>query len=362
MIYTLTESSVTVLGDDFVPKTMPSTHPAFDQVVSALKADNDNEVKKLMDLPNAIASFMQGKIQITERQLFYDGKPITNSLTMRVLQFMQEGKPELAQPLIHFLEKVRQNPSRRATEGLYDWAVRSTLPITPEGDIIAWKIVREDYRDYHSGNFDNSIGQIVSVERNEVDEDPDRTCSHGLHFCSTAYLPHYYAGDSDRRILVVKINPADVVAFPRDYNVAKGRACRYEVIGEVPEEKAKDFFPSVVTNYGSHIDDINTDPDGELAEELEVDRYYRARNGKMFYVQAFVDDGDEYPYVADDVETGESYSFGRYGSYNVYEEHDLDLVELLHGDFDPNAVETDTSERPRSFFSAFFDALLNPTR
>jgi hypothetical protein len=39
-----------------------------------------------------------------------------------------------------------------------------------------------------------------------------------------------FGGD---RTVIVKINPADVVSIPSDYNDAKGRACRYEVVGEV---------------------------------------------------------------------------------------------------------------------------------
>ena len=33
--------------------------------------------------------------------------------------------------------------------------------------------------------------------------------------------------------MILKINPADVVAIPKDYNNTKGRTCRYEVIGEL---------------------------------------------------------------------------------------------------------------------------------
>ena len=33
--------------------------------------------------------------------------------------------------------------------------------------------------------------------------------------------------------MILKINPADVVSIPTDYNASKGRACRYEVIGEL---------------------------------------------------------------------------------------------------------------------------------
>lgn len=346
----LTGESVTVVGDDFVPRTIPSTHPAFTRVVDALKAGNDNEVKTLMDLPNAIASFMQGKIQVTERTLFYDGKPVTNSLAMKILQFMEAGDEELAKPLINFLEKVKQNPSRRAAEGLYDWSVRSGLPITPEGDILAWKIVRSNYHDYHSGRFDNSVGKIVEVARNEVDEDPDRTCSYGLHFCSTAYLPHYYHG-SDRRIMVVKINPADVVAFPRDYNISKGRACRYEVIGEVPEEKAKDFFPSPVSSY---FTSTGSDYVNDTVEPI-VGRHYETRDGRIVQITDHEPDGgDEFPYRGED-ENGLVIWYTETGAFwSDDNEHDLDLVELLPEDFEQSEPAL---QQKSGFFSQFLDAL-----
>jgi hypothetical protein len=83
--------------------------------------------------------------------------------------------------------------------------------------------------------MNNSVGQVVEMERNTVDDDKDRTCSSGLHFCSQSYLAHF----GGERTVIVKINPRDVVSIPSDYNDAKGRACRYEVIGELgvnPEE------------------------------------------------------------------------------------------------------------------------------
>ena len=70
---------------------------------------------------------------------------------------------------------------------------------------------------------------VVTMERNAVDDDKDRTCSSGLHFCSKDYLGHF----GGERIMILKINPRDVVSIPSDYNDSKGRACRYEVIGEL---------------------------------------------------------------------------------------------------------------------------------
>jgi hypothetical protein len=349
MNYTLTDQSVTVLGDDFVPKSMPASHPAFARVVEALKANNDNEVKQLMDLPNAIASFMQGKIQVTERQLFYDGKPVTNSLAMKILQFMEKDQPELAQPLINFLEKVKQNPSRRAVEGLYDWVVRSGLPITPEGDVIAYKIVNDEYRDIFSSRFDNSVGQIVSVPRNEVDEDPDQTCSYGLHVCGVEYLPHYGTGPGTH-VMVTRVNPKDFVAIPRDYNCSKARVCEYEVIGQVPHDKARDFFPEPVS-YASWDDN---DYDSELDEELEIGEYYRTRDGRTVQIVGY-SGSDEFPYDGEILPSrSETHNYTESGSWNGYEEHPLDLVEWLPDYLQP--VEAEEEEPTKSLFDELFGA------
>ena len=45
--------------------------------------------------------------------------------------------------------------------------------------------------------------------------------------------------------LILKINPRDVVSIPTDYNASKGRACRYEVIGELGVDPDQAFTVSV---------------------------------------------------------------------------------------------------------------------
>ncbi|WP_051504147.1 hypothetical protein [Sphingomonas jaspsi] len=322
--YTLSDTSVTILGKDFVPKTMPHTHAAFDQVVTALKAGNDNEVYRLMDLPAAIADYMQGEIQLVDRTLYYKGRAIDSGLTRRILHFMDEGQEGMAKPLMAFFEKVMENPSRRAVQGLYDWCDRSGLPITPEGDILAWKIVNADYTDCHTGTMDNSIGNVVEQPRNECDEDPDRTCSYGLHFCSTAYLPAFGAYNGNRRVLVVKLHPKDVVAFPRDYNVSKGRACRYEVVGEIPPAKAKDFFPSPVSSY----DYSYSHDDADGLEDIRVGERYRTRGGSIAYIDA-IDEGDFYYPISGRLD-GEEQTWTEGGFFSdCQDNHPFDLVELL---------------------------------
>jgi hypothetical protein len=80
------------------------------------------------------------------------------------------------------------------------------------------------------------------MERNLVDDDQNRTCSTGLHFCSKDYLNHF----GGERIVILKINPRDVVSIPNDYNDSKGRCARYEIVDEIDKDKADEAFAKSV--------------------------------------------------------------------------------------------------------------------
>jgi hypothetical protein len=141
------------------------------------------------------------------------------------------------------MENLMKNPSKRSVDQVYGFLEKNNLPITEDGCFLAFKKVRRDYLDIHSGTIDNSIGQVVEMDRNLVDDNPDSHCSSGLHFCSESYLGSF-GGGSDP-VMILKIDPADVVSIPTDYNGAKGRCCKYEVIAQV-NGQPKDAFATVV--------------------------------------------------------------------------------------------------------------------
>lgn len=135
--------------------------------------------------------------------------------------------------MIAFFENLILNPSESAVKELFLFLEANELPLTDDGCFLAYKRVRDDYKDCYSGTFDNSIGSTVSMKREDVNPNRHDTCSTGLHFCSKDYLKSFYGA----HIMVLKINPKDVVSIPSDYNNAKGRCCRYEVIGELESEQ-----------------------------------------------------------------------------------------------------------------------------
>lgn len=225
----ISTANVTVYIDG-QPHVVSSGTPQYDLVIAGIEAGDLQAVKDAINVRQSVVNLSQGKITLDGNTLQYDGRPLHGALVNRILTVVKDAGN--AAPLLLFLENLMQNPSKRAVDELYGFLEACDLPITDDGHFLAYKKIRSDYLDIHSGTMDNSVGKVLSVPRNSVDEDKNNTCSFGLHFCSKSYLPHFgsYGGS---RIVVVKINPADVVAIPADYNNAKGRTCRYEVIDEI---------------------------------------------------------------------------------------------------------------------------------
>ena len=226
----LVQGNNIVVVIDNKPHTISKTHITYQKVLDAIKAGDWETVKDTIDPKKVVINYGKGNVEVQGDKLFWKGKEFHNALSTRMIAMLQEGLP--VEPLVLFMDNLMKNPSYRSVQELYGFLEKNNLPITSDGHFLAYKKVRKDFKDIHSGTMDNSPGKVVEMERFEVDDNANNTCSSGLHFCSESYLPHFGRGDGDR-VVIVKINPADVVSIPTDYNNAKGRACRYEVIGEL---------------------------------------------------------------------------------------------------------------------------------
>ncbi len=240
---------------DNKPHTINKTHITYQRVVDAIKAGDWATVKDVIEPKKVVLDYGQGNVAVQGDKLFWKGEEMHNALSNRMIQMLQDGFP--IEPMIQFMENLMQNPSKRAVTELYGFLEKNSLPITPDGHFLAYKKVRQDYKDCHSGTMDNSVGQTVEMERNKVDDDQNRVCSTGLHFCSRDYLNHF----KGERLVIVKINPRDVVSIPTDYNDSKGRACRYEVVDEIDKEKADEAFAKSVQATAAPAASVLTDED-----------------------------------------------------------------------------------------------------
>jgi hypothetical protein len=231
-----------IIALDGSSHTVTTSHISYDKIKEAIKANDVAAIRDLINPKQVVINYASGNVEIKGSEFLWKGKPMHNALSTKMIEMLKEGFP--IDPLVAFMHNLDKNPSKRAVDELYGFLEKGHLPITPDGYFLAYKKVRADYMDVHSGTISNHVGATPSMERNEVDDDKDRTCSHGLHFCSQEYLKSF----GGARTMILKINPADVVSIPSDYNDSKGRTCRYEVIGELDAPAERAFTRPVQTN------------------------------------------------------------------------------------------------------------------
>lgn len=239
-------------------RNVPSTDPGFPELYAHLKLPAHDElvIERLVDKPALLERLTVGDVKVIGNLVYYKGAVIHSALAVRLLTMIEAGFD--ASNWARFLARVMENPSERSRECLYEFLDKWNAPITEDGHFIAFKKVRGDFRDIHSGTMDNSPGQTVSMDRELVNADPDQTCSRGLHVAATSYLGTY-SSTNGYRVLALKVDPADVVAVPRDYGSAKMRVCRYLVLGEAEESFYKTADTIQVYNVSSTVKSALTD-------------------------------------------------------------------------------------------------------
>lgn len=252
--YIKTNNNISIVFDDGYSVTVNSDYMYYQQIEDAIKADKPLLVRKLstplMALKGALTRYSEN-IGIVGSELYYRGEVIDNVLTSRIMEMIADGYD--VTPMILFMENLMMNPSENSRNELYDFMEASGMPITNDGYLLAYKNVNANFTDIRTGKMDNSPGSVVEMLREECDDNRNRTCSSGLHFCGKNYLTSYSVGENGRTVLV-KINPADVVSIPTDYNNQKGRACKYEILLEI-DANENDITDSLI--WDEH-DDIAT--------------------------------------------------------------------------------------------------------
>lgn len=213
--------------------------PRFEAVIEAIKAE---ELERIPDLVDYEKSFSEGELRLVNGVLELDGKALPDCLSDRVLKFKEANLP--FDYLIKFARKLKKNSSFNSRKMLFKFLEHNGHPITASGNFIAYRGVTSDFKDHHTKTFDNSVGSICEMPREKVDDNPDNTCSHGLHVAC-----YDYAYGFGSNLIEVEVNPTDVVCVPKDYNGTKMRVCKYRVVNvceNIRNEEIYEDFPEGV--------------------------------------------------------------------------------------------------------------------
>lgn len=256
----------------------------FEEVKEVINSgDLDGLVEKFLDIKHKIERYSLNLFTVDKgadkMYLKGDDEPMPELMVDKLLELNRAGEDFM--PLIRFWKKLKTNPSSQSIEQLYGFMVHNGIGLTETGDIVVEKgvSVRNNMLvDSFTETIDNSIGAVVSMDRDKVDPDPTETCSFGLHVGAPEYVRDYY---NTGVIVKCTVNPKDVVAVPTDYDNTKMRVCEYKVVGysdinetERPVYRLEDFVTetsrNIVQNEDYSIEDVDntTDYEKEAEEQL----------------------------------------------------------------------------------------------
>ncbi len=344
MTFSKTDKSLTVVivenGKSAI-HTTTSSNANWPKILVALKNQNQNELVELMSVKKTVENFTESSVEIRDGNVFFKGRALHGADVSRLLEFVREGVPFL--PLARFLERKAKNPSYRSVNELYKFLEHRGMPVTPEGKILGYKGVRDDFFSVmgntatimvsgetdSGGHIKNVVGADIRCERSCVCDDYKQGCSPGLHIGSLEYAKGW-----GPRVVIVEFDPADVVSVPDDCDCQKLRACAYKVVGEFTGKLPDAYSNSYNNNQEvvaktekpiakSDVDYSDGDTNQEDEENDEVANYDdgfadgeadgRAHKAREFHVT----DEDDTSIGTREMQIikgyNDGYRFGRYG-------------------------------------------------
>lgn len=184
---------------------------------------------------------------------------LPDSVQSIIDRFVKEKKP--IDPLLNLCTRLQNLPESMTDReknitktSVFDYLVNSSIHLLDNGCFIGYKAVESNYKDKHSGKFDNTPGNIVSMNRNLCTVDRNTACASGLHVGTLKYVTENY---HDGKIVEVMVDPKDVVSVPFDYKNQKMRCCRYKVIRDVTSMVHNHTMSFDYVMYDGYVDPID---------------------------------------------------------------------------------------------------------
>lgn len=238
--------------------TLSSDNAHFDDVVETLAGadwldDPEGEVADLFDVANGVRKAFE---QVTDRVTVengivkLDGTPVEPAFNEVVVKYLHEDNEGLM-PLVRFLERLDDNPSFRSREQFWRFVERNGIHIDDDGYVILYKsVLPGDNGGFksvnsgtayvngvkHTGQIPSDVGDVVSMPRREISDDPTVACHAGLHCGARSYAEGFFGGPG-RILITVRVDPAHVVAVPTDEADRKVRVEQYEFMDVVGDRQ-----------------------------------------------------------------------------------------------------------------------------
>lgn len=184
--------------------------------------------------------------------VFFNGQELSSKVSDMILKMFKEGSD--FDPLRNFLIKALGNSDAKEADVLYDFITINSLPITPDGDFLAFKATCADGLDCHSRTVKYEIGSYLHVEN--YDRNKNAQCGTGLHVGGRDYVKSY--GNHGDAYFIVKVNPMDCIFYRPNVGQGKMRVRKLFVYAQCFGGAALDSFVPFM---------VASSPEGDILEE-----------------------------------------------------------------------------------------------
>lgn len=244
MNYIITSNSIVLFLDNKPHKFEKSTRQ-YAQIIEKLDLPENQQEKAIREVLKQASPFAEKNgFKISPESVSYKGEELPLALANKVRSLHSEGLP--LNLFERFWQNLQLNPSASSVRELYDFLAYKELPITDDGCFLAHKGLQSDFWSISGnkqtkvikgkvdsyGRIYNGVGETIEVQRRDVDDNREHHCSFGLHVGSLDYAK----GFSQGVVVVVKVNPKDVVSVPSDCNGQKCRVSAYSVVSVFSQE------------------------------------------------------------------------------------------------------------------------------
>ena len=292
----------------------------FDEVSQELFSLMSPEAKVRQSIDSSY--YLSENLTIRDGHIFFGEFRLEETLADHMLSLLgEENVPKdekMWRSYVKFLDNLHQNADEDVRKQLFRWMeyenkAGNAFGITDDGCLVGYKgcegTVLEPMSVFtgnaivdgveFNGSIPNKVGSVIQMPRSAVQVDPAVGCSYGLHVGTRNYAVQWAPV-----LILVKVNPRDVVSVPYECESQKMRVCEYTVLKVTDAKDEHSMYHSYKSDgvqdleenllddaYDSLGDQVTVEIDGDEIIQGEVIDVYE--EGERAYIVIHTDD-DEY--------------------------------------------------------------------
>lgn len=200
--------------------------------------------------------YLSNSLSLVGGKILFGDEVLEETLAEHMLSLLNEDNApkdeKMWRSYVKFLDNLFQNASEDVRKQLFRWMnyenqAGHAFGITDDGCLVGYKgcegTILEPMSRFtghaivdgvdFNGHIPNKVGSVVQMPRSQVTADPEIGCSYGLHVGTRDYATSWAP-----ILILVKVNPRDIVSVPYECDSQKMRVCEYTVI-EVTDTSAE---------------------------------------------------------------------------------------------------------------------------